>query len=186
MKPLENILVFCGSKPGKNPRFIETARLVGGLLAEKQKHIIYGGGSRGLMGAVANAALQKGGHVTGVIPETLVNKEEAHRSVQKLIVTNSMAERKEIMINMAEACIVLAGAFGTLDETFEFLSLAQLKIIGKKPCGILNTAGYYSDLIRFLDHAVDQEFLQPDVRSLLSVDTTPEGLLSQLESLFKE
>jgi uncharacterized protein (TIGR00730 family) len=141
---------------------------------------VYGGAKVGVMGAVANAALAAGGRVTGVIPRALSGKEVAHDGLSELIVTESMHERKMIMAERSDACIALPGGIGTLEELFEAWTWTQLGF-QKKPCGLLNTAGYFDGLVRFLDHGVEERFLSQTHRDILLVDTDVERLLDRLE-----
>jgi uncharacterized protein (TIGR00730 family) len=143
-------------------------------------HLVYGGAKVGVMGAVADAALEAGGRVTGVIPRALSGKEIAHGGLSQLIVTESMHERKMIMAERSDACIALPGGIGTLEELFEAWSWTQLGF-HKKPCGLLNTAGYFDALVQFLDHGVEERFMNQTHRDILLVDTDVERLLDRLE-----
>jgi uncharacterized protein (TIGR00730 family) len=152
------------------------------VLAHRGIGLVYGGGSEGLMGAVADAALAAGGEVIGVIPETLVARELAHARLTMLHVVRSMHERKARMAELSDAFVTLPGGFGTLDETCEMLTWTQLGI-HKKPCGILDVDGYFAPLLAFLDSAVEEGFLRPENRALVDLDTEPERLLSRLLGL---
>ena len=178
---MKSIVVFCASSFGYDSAFEDQATLVGKIFARKKIRLIYGGGRVGLMGAVANAALSEGGEVIGVIPEFLNTKEREHKGVTKLITVDTMHDRKRVMNEYADGIIALPGGFGTLEELFEMITWAQLGL-HKKPVGILNTAGYYSHLILFIDHMVEQGLLRPENRDMLLVADTIEGLLEQMEN----
>jgi uncharacterized protein (TIGR00730 family) len=176
---LERICVFCGSSAGVRPVYREAAVELGRTLARAGIGVVYGGSHAGLMGAVADAALEAGGHVTGVIPESMVAREIAHRGLPDLRVVGSMHERKALMADLSSAFIALPGGFGTLDEFCEALTWSQLGI-HRKPCGLLNLEGYYDPLLALFDHAVREELLKPENRALVLADAKVEGLLNQL------
>jgi uncharacterized protein (TIGR00730 family) len=176
------ICVFTGSKTGKRSEYRTAARLVARQLVERGYGLVYGGGNVGLMGVIADAALERGGHVTGVIPDALVSQEVAHRGLSDLRVVQSMHERKAMMAELSDAFIAMPGGIGTMEEFFEVLSWAQLGL-HEKPCGLLNVGGYYDHLIRFMNHAVDQEFLKPKHRALLIVEEEPDRLLDRFEPI---
>ncbi len=170
-RPLARICVFCGASGGANPQYAAAARELGTLLAEKRITLIYGGGRAGLMGTVADAALEQGGQVIGVITRLLQNRELQHTGVTSLHVVETMHERKMMMANLADAFIALPGGLGTLDELFEILAWAQLGI-HHKPVGLLNTLGFYDLLAHFLDHVEREAFLRLNHRTtLMSADT---------------
>jgi uncharacterized protein (TIGR00730 family) len=173
---IQSLSVFCGSSLGNDDAFIQDAHNLGTHLAENKINIIYGGAKVGLMGAVADAALRHGGHVTGVIPDFIKNKEIAHDNLSEIIVVNSMHARKMIMHEKSDGAIVLPGGFGTLDEMFELLTWGQLGL-HKKPIGILNTKGFYNDLISFLDKMVSCNLLRKANRNMLIVSQNIEELL---------
>ena len=154
------------------------AEAVGQELATRQHGLVYGGGSVGLMGILADAALSHGGHVIGVIPEAIFSREVVHRGVSDLRVVSSMHERKSLMSELSHGFIALPGGLGTLEELFEVLTWAQLGI-HPKPCGILNVCGYYDRLLRFLDHSVSERFVGQGDRSLLIVEENPAVLLDR-------
>jgi hypothetical protein len=176
---VKHICVFCGSSAGDDPRFLETARRTGALLAVRGLGLVYGGATVGLMGAVADAVLERGGHVTGVIPSRLVERELAHHGLPDLRVVASMHERKALMADLADGFVALPGGIGTLEETFEVLTWAQLGL-HHKPIGILDVAGYYAPLLTFLDHAVASRFVRREHRDMLLVDPDPGRLLDRL------
>jgi uncharacterized protein (TIGR00730 family) len=175
---MKRICVFCGSSPGHDPRYLEAARTMGRTLARRGLGLVYGGGSVGLMGAVADAALAAGGEVTGVIPRVLQIRELAHRSLTTLHVVGSMHERKALMAELSEGFVALPGGMGTLEELSEVLTWAQLGLHAR-PVGLLDVAGYYQPLARFFDQAVSAGFLRPAHRRLLLVGDQPEALLDQ-------
>lgn len=176
---MKRICVFCGSSAGDDPRFLDAARRLGALLAERGLGLVYGGATVGLMGAVADAALAHGGHVTGVIPSRLVERELAHHGLPDLRVVASMHERKALMADLADGFVALPGGIGTLEETFEVLTWAQLGL-HHKPIGILNVAGYYAPLLTFLDHAVASRFVRREHRDVLLIEHDPGRLLDRL------
>ena len=176
MSSLTTICIFCGSSAGTNPAYRSAAERLGTFLARSGRSLVYGGGRVGLMGALADAALAAGGRVIGVIPEALVAREIAHSGLTELHVTTGMHARKARMAELADAFVAMPGGFGTLDELFEIVTWAQLEIHAK-PIGLLNFAGYFDPLIRYLDHAVDQGFVRPEHRALLHVAEDPASLL---------
>jgi uncharacterized protein (TIGR00730 family) len=165
---VRSICVYCGSQTGGPPEYARAAASLGTAIARDGLTLVYGGGSVGLMGIVADAALAAGGRVIGVIPRILVERELAHRSLAELVKTGSMQERKSKMAELSDAFIALPGGIGTLDELFEMWTWAQLGLHAK-PCALINTAGYYDDLVAFLDRAVADGFLRAETRSLLRV-----------------
>jgi uncharacterized protein (TIGR00730 family) len=173
--------VFAGSAPGNVPRFADVARELGRELALRGHALVYGGGHTGLMGILADAALAAGGHVTGVIPEFLVDKELAHRSLSDLKVVRSMHDRKDAMARLSDGFVALPGGFGTLEELFEVVTWAQLGL-HDKPCGLLNVGGYYDGLLAFLDGAVNAQFVKPVHRSMLLVANEVRALLDGFDA----
>ncbi len=171
--------VYCGSSAGKRAVFTNAAQALGTELAARKIDIVYGGSHRGLMGALADAALRSGGHVAGIIPQSLMDLEIAHRGLSELHIVHSMHERKAEMSRRADAFLILPGAWGTLDELCEALTWAQLGI-HHKPCGLWNVDGYYDLLLQFLAHAVDEKFLKPDDRDLLLVSADLNDLLGKM------
>ncbi len=170
------VCVFTGSSPGAKAEYREVAMRLGGELVARELALVYGGAHVGLMGAVADAVLEAGGRVIGVIPEFLVAKEVAHEGLSELHVVETMHERKAKMAALASGFIALPGGVGTFEETFEILSWAQLGM-HEKPCGLLNVSGYYDGLIRFLDHAVSEHFVKPVHRELVLVAEEPDERL---------
>jgi uncharacterized protein (TIGR00730 family) len=176
---MQRVCVFCGSSPGADGRYGEAARALGSLMAQRGLGLVYGGASVGVMGAVADAVLAGGGHVTGVIPSALVVKEIAHQALPDLRVVATMHERKALMVDLSDAFVALPGGMGTLDETFEVLTWAQLGL-HHKPVGFLDTTGYYRPLLEFLDHGIAARFIKPEHRGLYIVEQEPAALLDQL------
>ncbi|QIN82676.1 TIGR00730 family Rossman fold protein [Rubrobacter tropicus] len=177
---MNSICVFCGSSAGSDPAYAGAARLLGRTLAKGGTTLVYGGGHVGLMGVVADAALEAGGEVVGVMPRALVEREIGHTDLTKLHVVGSMHERKALMSDLSEGFIALPGGNGTLEEFFEVLTWAQLGEHGK-PCGILNVAGYYDPLLAVFDNMVGEEFLKPEHRELVLVEEDPSILLGRFE-----
>jgi uncharacterized protein (TIGR00730 family) len=178
MQKLKRICVFCGSALGARPAYKQAAHRLGELLAEQGLGLVFGGGCIGLMGAIADAALAKGGEVIGVIPESLVRREVGHRGVTKLHVVETMHQRKALMADLSDAFIALPGGYGTLEEFCEIVTWSQLGI-QQKPCGLLNVERYWDGLLAVLDHAVDEKFVLPENSQLVLVATTPEGMLER-------
>ena len=178
---MDRVCVFCGSSTGADAAYAAVARELGSELARRGLGLVYGGATVGLMGAVADAALAAGGHVTGVIPTQLVEKELAHGGVQDLRVVATMHERKALMATLADAFIALPGGMGTLEEMFEIVTWMQLGL-HTKPSGLMDVAGYYKPLLAFLDHAVDVRFIRREHRAMLMVGSTPGALLDAFAS----
>jgi uncharacterized protein (TIGR00730 family) len=172
------ICVYCGSSPGSQPAYVDAARVLGSAMAERGIGLVYGGASIGVMGAVADAVLSSGGEVIGVIPESLANREVAHSGLSRLHVVGSMHERKSLMAELSDGFIALPGGWGTFEEIFEALTWAQLGL-HRKPCGLLNIAGYYDHLAAFLDHAIDQRFVREACRPMMMIETRPEALIDR-------
>ena len=175
---MKRICVFCGSSNGTDPAYADAARRLGATLARRGLELVYGGGTVGLMGTVANAALEAGGRVIGVIPKALQLRELAHVKLSSLHVTGSMHERKAKMAELSQGYIALPGGLGTLEEFAEIVTWAQLGI-HSRPCGLLDVKGYYQPLVAFLDHAVKEGFVSPLHRQLILVDTDPDALLDR-------
>jgi len=178
-RSIARLCVFCGSSRGVRPEYADAARALGRTLAEDGISLVYGGGGTGMMGALADAVLEAGGEAIGVIPHDLDTRELAHRSLTTLHRVNSMHERKAMMAERSDGFVSLPGGTGTFDETFEILTWAQLGL-HNKPVGVLNVSGYFNPLIRLLDHAVAEQFLKPEHRRLLIVESNHEPLLKQM------
>jgi uncharacterized protein (TIGR00730 family) len=175
------ICVFCGSNMGTNPAYRTAAADLGRLLVARNIELVYGAGNVGLMGVLADAVLAAGGRVIGVIPESLVAHEVAHRGLTKLHIVKSMHERKALMSDLSDAFIALPGGYGTFEEFCEVVTWSQLGIQAK-PCGLLNVAGYYDPLLDLFDRAVAEGFLPEHNRKLVLADTEPAELLEQMAS----
>jgi len=176
---MRNLCVFCGSSTGIDGRYLLAARELGGALAARGVGLVYGGAGVGLMGALADAVLEAGGDVVGVIPESLERKEVAHRGLRDLRVVSSMHERKALMAELADGFVALPGGIGTLEELFEVWTWAHLGYHAK-PCAIYNVAGFYTGLTAFLDHVAAAGFLMPQSREMLIVEDSLEHLLARL------
>lgn len=178
---MKRICVFCGSRPGAREIYTVAAQELGRTLAEQQIELVYGGGRIGLMGSVADAVMQAGGRVTGIIPRALAEAERAHSGLTELHIVNSMHERKAMMADLADAFIMLPGGYGTLEEFAEILTWVQLGI-HQKPCGILNIVGFYDPLLTFFDYMLGEQFIRPMDRSYVIVKDTVQELLESLRN----
>ncbi len=178
---LRSVCVFCGSSPGDDPRFVESARDTGALLARRGLALVYGGGHIGMMGALADAALAAGGQVTGVIPKHLMRPEVAHQGLTELIVVDSMHERKQRMADRSDGFLVLPGGYGTLDETFEMVTWLQLGL-QRKPLVLVNVGRYFDALLHWVQHAADSGFVGPSQAQLLHSESTPQAALERLQA----
>lgn len=179
MSQIRTVCVYCGSGPGTDPAFMAAAHRLGELMATDGVGLVYGGGSLGMMGAVASSVLDHGGHVTGIIPEFLQNKEHTLRGAQEVIVTPDMHVRKQTMFERADAFVALPGGVGTLEELVEQLTWAQLGR-HKKPILILNINGFWDPLCGLLDHMRKLEFIRADTGFTLLVAETPAEVLPKL------
>lgn len=178
---MKQICVFCGSRAGTNPAYVEAAGALGCLLAREGIGLVYGGGGIGLMKLLADAVLDAGGQVTGVIPHALTIQEIAHPRVTDLRIVGSMHERKALMAELSDAFIALPGGYGTLEEFCEVVTWAQLGL-HRKPCGMLNVAGFYDPLLAQLDRQVTEGFLSPTMRTLVIEASEPGQLLAALKT----
>jgi hypothetical protein len=172
---IKALTVFCGSKSGNNPRFLKAATALGHLLAQANIQLVYGGGNKGLMGALANGCLAQGGKVIGIIPKLLLEWEAQHTGLTELIITQDMHDRKKILYEKGDAGLVLPGGMGTLDELFEMLTWNNLKIHNKKVF-ILNIDGYYDTLIHLLDAMNANEFMYDNWKDRIIVCPSVEAL----------
>lgn len=175
------IAIYCGSNGGLDPVFKKAAAEMAAYLARQGIGLVYGGGRVGLMGTIANAALEAGGEVIGVIPHALMEKELGHTGLTELHVVRSMHERKQMMVDLSDGFIALPGGFGTLDELFETLTWLQLSFHGK-PVGLLNAEGFFDGLLTFLDHMRDTGFLKAAHRDCVLVENSPEKLLEKMRA----
>ena len=179
MTSLRRLCVFCGSKIGTDERYQTAAIDLGRLLVHEGIGLVYGGGSIGLMGVIADAVLAEGGEVIGVIPESLATEELLHPGVADMRVVSSMHARKALMAELSDAFIAMPGGFGTFEEFFEVVTWSQLNL-HHKLTGLLNVGGYYDPLVRLVDHAVQEGFIKPKHRGLLVIEERPDVLLSRL------
>lgn len=178
---IKSLCVFCGSSPGLNSAYKETANQFGEMLASNGIRLVYGGGGIGLMGEIATAAMRNGGEVIGIIPKFLADKELALPTVTTLHVVGSMHERKAMMAELSDGFVALPGGVGTLEELFEVFTWAQLGL-HTKPCAVLNVEGYYNSLIDFLRHTVDQRFMKEQNFGMLLVDDNGERLIEKMRA----
>jgi len=180
-KKFLSVCVYCGSSSGISPVYADAAKSLGQKLVKHHLSLVYGGGHVGLMGIVADAVLEAGGEVTGVIPKALMDSEVGHDRLTRLVVVNDMHERKALMAEHADGFIAMPGGIGTLEELFETLTWAQLGF-HEKPIGLFNVAGFYDPLIDFLRHQTSQGFLRAEHKDLLLVQTEPDSLIEQLKN----
>ena len=180
---MKSICVYCGSKPGADPVYTSAAKSLAAAMTTRNINLVYGGASIGLMGTMADAVLEGGCRVTGVIPDALFENAVAHTGLSELITVDSMHQRKEKMAILSDGFIALPGGFGTLEELFEAITWSQLRI-HTKPIGLLNVSGYYDQLTGFIDHAVDQGFIKSAHQSLFVIDADPGCLLDKMDKQF--
>ena len=176
---MERIAVFCGSSDGNDKEIVNKAYELGRTLSDHKMTLIYGGAKVGLMGRVANGALDHRGEVIGIIPDFLKSKEIFHEGISELIVVESMHERKTKMHEMSDGIIALPGGFGTLEELFEMITWGQLGL-HQKPIGILNVNGFFDEMLRFIDSMVSKGFLKQHHRDMLLIDESCDGLLDKM------
>jgi uncharacterized protein (TIGR00730 family) len=176
---INSLAVFCGSKTGANPLFVTHAEALGKLMADNNIKLIYGGGSAGLMGTIADTVMQHGGSVTGFIPKILLEWEVQHRGITELIICDDMHERKRRIYSVSDAAIILPGGFGTLDELFEIVTWNQLTIHDKQ-IFILNSGGFYNHLIAHIELMKQEKFLYDDAIKRITVIDDPAALISYL------
>lgn len=176
---MKRICAYCGSSSGKRPEYVEAAAILAKELVKWDIGLVYGGASVGVMGAVADAVLAQGGEVIGVIPQMLVDKEVAHNGLTELKIVRSMHERKMMMADLSDGFIALPGGLGTLEELFEIMTWALLGL-HQKPCALLNVAHYYDQLLGFLEHAVNEQFIKQVHCSMLIADEHPGMLLERM------
>jgi uncharacterized protein (TIGR00730 family) len=177
---VRSLCVFCGSREGIDPAYHAAALRLGQLMGERGVRLVYGGGSIGLMGVVADAVIAAGGEAVGVIPDFLIQYEVGHRRLQDLVVTDSMHDRKRRMFEMADAFVILPGGLGTLDETFEIVTWKQLRL-HDSPIVVLDVNGYWSPLLDLLGAIIAAGFARPEITELITVVETPEQVLQALE-----
>ncbi|GKS14202.1 cytokinin riboside 5'-monophosphate phosphoribohydrolase [Paenibacillus chitinolyticus] len=178
---MKSIAVFCGSREGGSTLYKESAIELGYELAKRQITLVYGGAITGLMGAVADAVLEQGGHVIGVLPHFLQTREIAHKGLTELIMVNSMHERKAKMAELADGFISLPGGPGTMEEYFEIFTWGQLGL-HQKPCGLLNVNQYFDPIVSMFDVMEREHFMQENIREMVLIDQTPEGILNKFST----
>ncbi len=171
--------VFCGSRPGARPEYVAQARLLGAELVQRGIGLVYGGAGIGVMGAVADEVMQRGGSVTGVMPQRLVDREIAHPRLSEMHIVGSMHERKAMMEKLSDGFIALPGGFGTFEELFEIITWSQLGL-HQKPIGILDVAGYYAPVRQLLKAGVAEGFIPPEHPKLIQVDENVSTLLDRM------
>ncbi|GIN41915.1 TIGR00730 family Rossman fold protein [Heyndrickxia oleronia] len=178
---MKKLAVFCGSSSGASSIYIEEAKKLGKELAKRNIALVYGGASVGVMGAVADSLLEEGGHVIGVMPTFLENREIAHKKLTELFIVDTMHERKAKMADLADGFIALPGGPGTLEEFFEIFTWAQLGL-HQKPCGLLNINHYYDPLLALFDHMTKEQFLHEKYRHMALVSNDSKDLLDQFNT----
>lgn len=177
---MRRVCVFCGSKPGAREAYREAARELGVALVERGYGLVYGGASVGLMGTIADAVLERGGEVIGVMPQSLVARELSHPNLSELHIVETMHERKALMAANSDAFIAMPGGFGTFEELFEVVTWGQLGI-HRKAVGLLDVAGYFAALVDLVERGVAEGFIPETHRDLLCLDPNPRSLLDRLE-----
>ncbi len=178
---MKRLCVYCGSRLGGRYDYAIIARKLARAMVNKKIDLVYGGASVGIMGKIADAVLDEGGKVIGIIPKGLFVKEVAHTGITELIEVSSMHERKSLMAELSDGFIAMPGGYGTIEELFEIITWSQLGI-HNKPCGLLNVCNYYDNLIEFLDNAVSEQFINKINRAILLVDECPDALLEKFEA----
>ena len=176
---MQRLAIYCGSATPADPVYIDSARAVGRALAERNIGVVYGGGRLGLMGAVADGAIEAGGEVIGIIPTALVKAEAAHKGLTELHIVDTMHQRKQAFTDLSDGFVTIPGGTGTMDELWEAMSWAQLGYHAK-PVGLLNTAGYYDHLIAFVEKMAEVGFMRPMHRDILLVADTLDVLLDKM------
>lgn len=177
---MRRVCVYCGSSSGVLPEYSSAARELADVLVRHELELVYGGADKGIMGVLADAMLEHGGKVHGVIPKMLTDKEIAHQGLTELHVVASMHQRKTMMAALSDGFIALPGGYGTLEEIIEIITWGQLRF-HDKPCGLLNVKGYFDHLLAYLDHASKEGFLRREHRNMLLVDSDPAGIVQQFE-----
>ena len=177
---MRRICVYCGSNPGVRPEYATAAKELADVLVRHELELVYGGSDKGIMGIIADAVLEQGGKVHGVIPRMLMEKEIAHQGLTELHVVASMHARKTMMAALSDGFIAMPGGYGTLEEIIEIMTWGQLRF-HEKPCGLLNVDGFFDHLLAYLDHASGEGFLRRENRDMLLVDADPVGLIRKFE-----
>ena len=177
---MRRVCVYCGSSAGARPIYADAARELADILVRQDLELVYGGADKGTMGVIANAVLERGGKVHGVIPQMLCDLEIAHEGLTELHVVSSMHARKTMMAALSDGFIAMPGGFGTLEEIIEIITWGQLHF-HDKPCGLLNVDGYFDHLLSYLDHACEEGFLRAENRRMLLSDVSAAALINQFE-----
>jgi uncharacterized protein (TIGR00730 family) len=177
---MKQLCVFCGSRTGSDSVYADETRKLGAAIARRGWGLVFGAGNIGLMGVLADAVREAGGSTIGVIPRALVERELAHQALTDLRIVESMHDRKALMAGLSDAFLAIPGGFGTLDEFFEILTWAQLKI-HQKPIGLLNTAGFFDPLLAWIDRAIAEDFVKENNREMLMIESDVEKMLDRLE-----
>ena len=177
---MQRICVYCGSSIGSRPIYAEAASELAEVLVRHDYELVYGGANKGIMGIIADAVLEQGGKVHGIIPKMLCEKEIAHQNLTELHIVSSMHARKTMMAALSDGFIAMPGGYGTLEEIIEVITWGQLQF-HDKPCGLLNIEGYFDHLLAYLDHAEGEGFLKPENRQMLLCDVSPAGLVQQFD-----
>ncbi len=177
---MRRICVYCGSNPGVRLEYATAAKQLADVIVRHELELVYGGSDKGIMGIIADAVLEQGGKVHGVIPQMLMEKEIAHQGLTELHVVASMHARKTMMAALSDGFIAMPGGYGTLEEIIEIITWGQLRF-HEKPCGLLNVDGFFDHLLAYLDHANGEGFLRRENRDMLLVDADPVGLIQQFE-----
>ncbi len=178
---IKRICVFCGSSPGARPDYVQAGKRLGQALASRHIGLVYGGSGIGVMGSLARSVLEVGGEVIGVIPKDLADRQVAFTGLSDLRIVGTMHERKALMADLADGFIALPGGYGTIEEMFEVLTWGQLGL-HQKPCGLLNVCQYFDQLLGFLNHLVDQQFVDTEHHAMLLIDEEPVALLDKFET----
>lgn len=178
---IKRLCVYCGSSTGNRPEYTQAARELARAMVSRDTGLVYGGASIGVMGALADAVIKEGGEVIGIIPSGLLAKEVAHTGITELREVGSMHERKAMMADLSDGFIALPGGLGTIEEFFEIWTWAQLGM-HRKPCGLLNAGRYFDKLIAFIDHAVSEQFIKKEYRSMVFVEREADILLQKFAS----
>jgi len=181
MTVIKRLCVYCGASTGNRPEYTQAARELARAMVSRDIGLVYGGASIGVMGALADAVIKEGGEVIGIIPSGLLAKEVAHTGITELREVDSMHERKAMMAELSDGFIALPGGLGTIEEFFEIWTWAQLGM-HRKPCGLLNAGRYFDKLIAFIDHAVSEQFVKKEHRSMVFVEREADILLQKFES----
>lgn len=179
---VKSVCVFCGARPGARPEYLQAAKALGALLAERGRTLVYGGASVGLMGALADAALEKGGRVVGVIPQTLVDRELAHAGLSELLIVRNMHERKAMMAAKCDAFVALPGGFGTFEELFEVITWGQIGL-HQKPVGLFDVGGYFGAFRQLVDQGVREGFIPAEHAARIAQGPDAAALLERLEQV---